>query len=177
MTALLLEPHQDDAILFASFLCLTYEPHVVTVLGDARNQPGITGEMRGEENARAFRELGLEPPIQWFFRDDAPDWPEIAAAIGWRGYRNAERVFAPFPEPGGHEQHNRVGELARDVFGDRVTYYATYKYGGPRTTGDPVPFEREWVPRKLRALACFESQILHGPVRFFTMGLDEWTRT
>jgi LmbE family N-acetylglucosaminyl deacetylase len=177
VTALLLEPHQDDAILFASYLCLTHRPQVVTVLGDARNQPGVTGAQRDEENARAFRELGIDPPVSWPYRDDEPDWEAIVHDVGLLERRGFERVFAPLPEMAGHEQHNFLGHLVEAVFANHpVVFYTTYQFGGPRTTGDPVPYEREWVQRKLRALACFESQILHGPVRFFTMGLDEYTR-
>jgi hypothetical protein len=60
---------------------------------------------------------------------------------------------------GGHEQHNLVAEVARTIFGDRVQPYLTYVRGQMRTRGTEVPFEPQWVSRKLRALACYESQI------------------
>ena len=78
-------------------------------------------------------------------------------------------------ERGGHPEHNRIGELAREIFGDRVRFYATYKVGGPRTELAPHAPEPWMIPLKLRALACYESQMLRGPRRFFMHGLDEWT--
>jgi hypothetical protein len=188
VTALLLEPHQDDAVLFATFTLLREEPLVVTVLSEANGH----GPMRDRENRDAFAVLGLDTRSlwPWPYNTEDPDWDairddfEILARteapgrghLRTRDHGTYERIFAPWPEPGGHPQHNAIGELARDVFGDRVTYYTTYRYGGPRTTGTPVAYEREWVLLKLRALACYESQILRGPVRFFTMALDEYTR-
>lgn len=175
MSALLLEPHQDDAILFASFTCLRHEPLVVTVLGDARNQPGVTGAMRDEENARAFRELGLDPPVSWDYRDDEPDWHDIEGdLVALRG-RGFDRVFAPWPESKGHQQHNEVGDLCSFVFGRRVEFYTTYQFGGPKTrAGTEVSPDPDWIGRKHRALACFYSQVSVGPRRFFMEDLREY---
>lgn len=176
MTALLLEPHQDDAVLFASFTLIRERPDVITVLADARNQQGVTGEMRNEENRQAFRQLGVAAPVVWRYRDDEPDWEAIQDDLVRLSGPTYRRVFAPWPERGGHEQHNRIGEMAVEVFGsDRVTFYTTYVYGGPRTrVGVEVDPDPEWIIRKHRALACFESQILHGPRRFFMEDLREY---
>ena len=187
MSTLLLEPHQDDAILFASFTCLRHRPLVVTVLGDARNQPGVTGAMRDEENARAFRELGLEPPVSWNYRDDDPDWADIESDFTALALRDFDRVYAPWPEAEGHDQHNRIGIMAQGILGkNRISYYTTYKFGGPKTRGPLIEQRRlkvianevipepDWVMRKHRALACFGSQITVGPRRFFMEDLREY---
>lgn len=177
MTALVLEPHHDDATLFTAFNAIRTRAHIVTVLRSVNQEAmGITHAERERESRWAAGHLGCSHS-QWNEPDDAPDWLAVEQIM--RGFDMAygpEQVFAPAPETGTHEQHVHVGNLARVVFGDRVTFYTTYRYGGPRTTGTPVPYEREWVLLKLRALACFRSQIRLGPVRFFTHALDEWTR-
>ncbi len=178
MTALLLQPHNDDAVLFASWLCLKHRPHVVTVLRSVVQEAnGITHEERMAEDVRAMEILGCEFSQLAFGDDATPDWERTANWIAAMDERMAplDRVFAPWPEKGGHEHHNRVGELARDIFGDRVTFYTTYRVGGPRTVGTPSEPEPWMIPLKLRALACYESQMLRGPRRFFMHALDEWT--
>lgn len=175
---LLFAPHHDDETLFAAYLCQTYRPHVVTVLRSVnQDAQGITHGERAGETARATAILGCTWE-QWEQPDDAPDWEAVEAQM-WetRTFFGHGPVFAPWPEHGGHEQHNRIGELAAEVFGGRVRFYTTYQYGGPRTTGERVEFTPAMVLGKLRALACYESQILRGPTRFFTMSLDEYTRS
>lgn len=168
MTALVLEPHQDDATLFTAFNAIRHKAHIVCVTASTVE--------REAESAAAAEILGCTFE-QWPEPVENPDWEAVRAMMAdyderWR----PEVVFAPAADDGGHPQHNAVGLQAAYVFGDRVTLYQTYVYGGPRVTGTPVEFERPWVIQKLRALACFESQILGGPVRFFTHALDEWTR-
>ncbi len=176
--ALLLSPHNlgDDAVLFASFLCLRHRPHVVTVLRSVVQEAnGITATEREAEDTNAFRILGLTHE-QWPYGDAAPIWGHIEQGmLTDLKSESVERVFAPWPEKGGHDHHNRVGELARDIFGDRVTFYTTYRVGGPRTVGTPSEPDPWMIPLKLSALACYESQILRGPRRFWMHGLDEWT--
>jgi len=169
-TALVLEPHNDDAALFSAFNAIRTRAHIVTVLASSVE--------RTAESAAAAAIFGCSYE-QWPEPDDAPDWKAVARMLLVHDSDHApEIVFAPWPESsGGNEQHNMVGRLAEQVYGDRVTFYTTYRTGAPRTTGTPVPYEREWVLMKLRALACFESQIRSGPVRFFAEhSLLEWTR-
>lgn len=163
----------------------------MTVFGDSRchEQHGVNGDTRNAENEAAFAELtrGESRRIDTWqlpFVDtnpdwphESPDWPEIADALRvLAGDPGFDRVFAPWPEPGGHEQHNRIGSIAADVFGrERITYYTTYRYGGPKTReGSEIEPRPEWIIRKLRALACYESQILYGPRRFFMEDLREY---
>lgn len=180
--ALILEPHQDDTCLFAAFTAIRESAHVVTVLkSKVQEKYGITSPQRELENGRAFVELGLDPFDgweQWPYLDDSPDWQAVETAMGMIGERlEPEAVYAPAVEDGGHEHHSRVGEMARSVFGrDRVTHYTTYRRGFGRTVGpvEVVP-EPDWIVRKLRALACFESQIREPSTRpWFLDGLREW---
>lgn len=180
----------DDAVLFATWTLLRHRPRVVTVLRSVNQEAnGITFKEREKEDATAMAILGCEW-VNWPFPDDDPPWDEVEALLR-RGELNLHdegpepdwvdvapwphRVFAPWPEPGGHEQHNRVGELAEAVFGsERVSFYTTYRYGGPRTVGREVEPEPWMIPLKLRALACYESQMLRGPRRFFLDSLREY---
>ena len=176
---LVLEPHNDDCALFCAFPAIDHRAHVITVLRSANQerQLGITAEEREAESAKAAAELGVTWE-QWTYLDTDPDWDEIELRLGVeRDDRPPALVYAPLPEPGGHDQHNEVGEIARRVFADTgaLRFYTTYRLGGPRNrTGTDQTYTPEMVLRKLRALACFESQILRGPHRFWLMGLHEY---
>jgi LmbE family N-acetylglucosaminyl deacetylase len=140
---------------------------------------GVTADEREAETAAAMDVLGCDW-AQWPYLDSAPDWDEIMAQLAHIEYLGVERVFAPAVEEGGHDQHNRIGELADAIFGDRVTHYTTYEHGRGRSGRDradaiPVPFEPGWVELKQRALACYQSQIrLESTGHHFTQPLDEW---
>lgn len=166
MTALVLEPHNDDCALFTAFNAMRAKAHVVTVLrshAQLRYRPPITAEEREDETDHAMRVLGLTHE-QWAIPDDDPDWDAVRR--GLEELRDADgirRVFAPAPEDGGHDHHNLIGMLAVDVFGpDVVTGYLTYTNGRVRSTwGEQVEPGPGMVQKKLRALACYDSQIEH----------------
>lgn len=162
MTALLFEPHNDDAALFASFLCLRHRPQVVTVLRSAKQTAyGVTAAAREAESVEAVAKvLGCDWE-QWPYPDTDPDWAAIGVAMRLIKERlEPDRVFAPAWELTGHEHHNRVALVADEVFdAGQVTHYLTYTIDGKSTNGLPVPFDLDWVLLKLRALACYRSQI------------------
>lgn len=178
MGALLLEPHHDDAALFAAFTCLRYRPLVVTVLGDAQVQRrvGIDGDTRSMENRAAMLELGCEWE-EWPFTDRAPPWQLIEENLTRMVASGFFPVFAPAPHNEGHEQHTMIGMLALQVFGpDRVQQYCTYYDGRSRQGGTPVEFEPWMIRHKLRALACYGSQHAEPSCahHFTDHGLREW---
>jgi LmbE family N-acetylglucosaminyl deacetylase len=71
-----------------------------------------------------------------------------------------ETVLAPMVELGAHADHIAVGHHAENVFGSRVSFYTTYVRGSGRTvTGKPFAGSPSQIQRKLRALACYRSQI------------------
>lgn len=179
MTALAFEPHHDDVALFAAFESQRLNAHVVTVLEShvqaARGLP-ITQQMRHAENNCAMHELGLTW-TQWPYRDDAPDWDAVLTAMRLIDDRlKPELVLAPHVELGSHEHHRRVGELAQEVFAGRVGCYTTYVRGQGRTiTGTPVVGTADQIARKLRALACYRSQIGEPTCQpWFLDGLTEY---
>jgi LmbE family N-acetylglucosaminyl deacetylase len=159
MKSLLLAPHNDDETLFAAFTCLGEKPHVVTVLRSQTQEDryGITALTREAETQRAMWMLGCSWE-QWPPLDTDPDWEGIEMMLRNRADKY-ERCFAPAREVNGHRQHNRIADIAQDVFGaERVTHYLTYTTSGKSTSDRPVAFEPEWVERKMAALACYRSQ-------------------
>lgn len=188
--ALLLAPHGDDETLFAAFTCMRYgkRMHVIVCTQDA--DPKIRG-VRSLETSRAIAQLGCTHH-EWPMSADNPDWGAARQWLeGWASdklfARRIENVFAPAIEPdmgderlwgSGHEQHNAVGLLAQDVFGDRVTHYLTYVRGERSRYGVEVPPPTgHEIARKLRALSCYESQItdpLSRPWFFELLDMREW---
>lgn len=179
MNAVLFAPHNDDETLFATWQLLRHDPHVVIVLKSAKQSDlGVTAETREAETDCALKQLGVSSWEQWPYPDTGPDWQAVELAMQMLDERmEPELVLAPAVEDGGHEQHSRVGELARAVFGDRVTAYLTYVRGQLSSrVGEEVAFEPDWPVRKLRALACYESQIGLPATRpwFMDDTLREW---
>ena len=182
MTALLLSPHNDDEVLFASYLCLRYHPHVIVCLrSGVQERYGVYASEREEETEEAMRHLGCTWE-QWPYQDQSFDHFRGIGAL--RGGFEAlagqyDHCFAPAVELEGHEQHNLIGQLAREVFGDRITHYLTYtRDGGRSRDGVPnEPDEPEWIAAKMQALACYRSQLrVHNCRPWFYEQLDlrEW---
>ena len=183
---ILLAPHNDDETLFAAYTILGVRPHVAIcfypqvqvgrgyTFQDKRPDVGgyaeapITSLQRIVETTQALRELGSPTWEQWDFPDSNGTADESLLAN--RIQQEAENhyyCFAPAYEPDGHEQHNLIAQLSTWAFGeDRVTSYLTYRRGyGKSRYGREVEPEPWWPAMKLRALACYESQIQHPSTR------------
>lgn len=163
MESLFLSPHNDDAVLFGTFTLLREKPLVVTcfrsVVQEVRGL-GITSAQREAEDDAAFAILDVDH-VQWPFPDigDGGGMGEAFRELAG-GY---DRVYAPAYEEGGHEQHNQIGLLAAALFGPLLTPYLTYTRAGGKSEGrNRVNYEPEWVTLKLRAMACYRSQIETG---------------
>lgn len=150
----LLSPHNDDETLFACYTLLVVQPLVLVCLRapEAYGPP----EMREAETAAAMDVVGC----QWRqleFSADEPDWDGMRDLVA-PYLAVAGKVFAPFPEPLGHRQHNRVGELALELRPDAILY-TTYTHREGRTIGpeivDPPPGGEQV---KHDALRCYRSQ-------------------
>jgi LmbE family N-acetylglucosaminyl deacetylase len=164
----------DDETLFATFTCLRHRPHVLVVLKSQLQEDrgtGITARTREMETGRAMEILGCTWR-QWPYPDSDPDWNEIEDRLQVAG-RDYDHCFAPAFEDVGHEQHNQVAELARHIFDGRVTHYLTYRRGPGRTPGTRATFMPHWPVLKLRALACYESQIAEPSTRDWFLG-EQW---
>jgi LmbE family N-acetylglucosaminyl deacetylase len=159
--SLFLAPHNDDETLFGSFTILEHQPHVVVCFRSYKQEHlyGITAAARELETARAVWHLGTGWE-QLHNPDHRPDLDKLVFDLGVLDHEHEpDVVWAPAVEEGGHEQHNMVGQVARALWGDRVRPYLTYRRGHMRSRGIEVPFQTNWVLRKLRALACYETQI------------------
>lgn len=168
MTDIWFSPHNDDETLFGAYTLMRYRPLVIVCFkSKVQEQYGITAETRERETQLALLALGVPSWSQWNIPDhDAPlqygqlldnmDRADIAC--------QPQRVWAPAYEEGGHSQHNAVARAAHEIFEHRVMNYYTYVRGVGRTTkGAEVQAEAHEVARKMRALACYESQIAEGP--------------
>lgn len=177
MTAVVLEPHPDDCALFACFLALRHQAKIVTVLAPNRmaglgypGGPVPTGQ-RLEEHRQAMAELGAEWEA-WHFDDFSPNTDAIADRLV---ALDCDPLIAPAVEEDGHPDHNLVGSLAQ-IHGAELIQYTTYtRAGGRSSSAHEVPFEPGWPVLKLRALACYESQIAHPATQpWFLDGIREW---
>lgn len=178
MNVICLEPHADDAVLFSCWNLIRYRPFLITVFESHRmanrNYPGgaVTHTRREFESRQAATLLDI-PWEQWPFPDSSPNPTLIADRIT---DLKCDLLIAPAVEEGGHLDHNLVGSLAQ-IHGCDVIQYTTYtRSGGRSTSAREVPFEPEWPVTKLRALACYRSQIAHPATApwFVDHGLREW---
>lgn len=177
--SLLLAPHGDDEALFAAYTCMRERLHVIICTQDANED---IRQVRSLETARAIDILGCSHH-EWPMPADKPDWDKARVWLSaWDSSSlvasRADRVYAPAVHPEGNEQHNIVGELALEIFGDRVVPYMTYAPRGQRqregTEVVPCAFEIQW---KLQALACYSTQIenpLTRPWFYDLLDLREW---
>ena len=177
MTAVLLSPHQDDAVLFAAFTCYEVRPHVVVVLESHLQEQrgrGITNAMRAREDECAFGILGVTHE-QWTFRDDAPDWRGILDCV-IRLQEHYDYAYAPAIEDGGHDHHNEIGRIADEVYGARATHYMTYRRGHGFSEGSrPIVPAPGALAAKLHALSCYTSQIAEESTGHWFFGpFREW---
>jgi len=169
VTVVFFEPHADDAVLFACYTLLRETPVVITVLGN--------DEQRIWESKMAMHFLSLKWEA-WRQDESNPDWEGIKEAMmGVTVQQGIERVWLPMPEHGGHEHHDRVGEIGGSAFGPRARFYATYRRGEGRTrTDSEVVPQPSWPAVKFKAMGHYVSQINHPQMRpWFTTDWDrEW---
>lgn len=181
MSSLFLSPHNDDETLFGAFTLLRERPLVVVVFESVKQERvGISSGQRERETDAAMKILGCEWKQMNFLDTEAgvPLFEELVRWLaGFKADHDIERVYAPAIEEDGHVQHNYVGQAADIVYGRRVTHYMTYANGRGRSEGPHpvVVVDPAWVGLKLRALACYESQIREPSTgHHFCQALHEW---
>lgn len=179
MNPIVLAPHGDDETLFAAYTCMRARAHVIVCSHDP--DPDVR-KQRSLETTNAIQILGCSHH-EWPMSSSNMDWDKAREHLeAWNSSRLvasvADTVYAPAVDPEGHEQHNRIGEMALEVFGEKVIPYLTYAPRGQRQTeGREVVPTAEEIQRKLRALACYRSQIEHPSTRawfFELLDLREW---
>lgn len=172
---LFIAPHNDDETLFGAFTILREAAEItVAVVYDSFVQPSrghIHADMltRRGETVAALEELLGKGTNRYNFCGVSDLDVSVAgvelALRALRAYENKHKritdVFLPAFAAEGHQQHNLVNQLGREVFddGERLIYeYTTYTGGRRQTSAHPVAIQHEWVAKKLRALACYTSQ-------------------
>jgi LmbE family N-acetylglucosaminyl deacetylase len=164
---ILLSPHFDDEVLFASYVLLREHPWVVFCLDGAPRHGDVQTRMR--EAHAAARLLGCD----MIALHSTPD----TLADDLADYQPSH-VWAPLPEEDGNSDHNIVGETARGLWPDRTTFYTTYTEAGRTMAGERVEPLPGWETLKRRAMSCYESQYALPAMRpHFRRGLDEYEVT
>lgn len=160
---LFISPHNDDACLFGAFTLQREKPVVLTVYDSyvqvSRGHAQCDWETRRNEDIAAVRDV-LGCPIQFAgLRDN--ELIQGAVLVALSKWSAATEVWLPAVEKNGHDQHNLVGEIGLQVFEHAtVNRYLTYtRTGGKSTNGIEAKPTGAMVLKKLRALACYKTQI------------------
>lgn len=172
---LFLAPHNDDEALFGSFTIFREKPLVVIVTDAARHAKRMGKEIidvRRGESVRGMAILGAE--VDFFgIPDDELSIDKLASVLSEIAVDQAEKgdpithVYAPAFYMDGNQDHNAVAMAAGKAFGDRLTYYATYRMEDLEPKGDveivPHPAERRL---KEIALSQYKTQIMMNRPHF-----------
>ena len=159
-------PHNDDEALFGAFTIQREKPLVIIVFDSVvqvqRGHAACDAVTRREESLRALEELGTpRSMVRFCGLGDHGTYSVgvVADAIKRQIGGASEYAWVPAPLAGGHAQHNLVGDACLSLGWPRPRLYATYTGSGKTRTDNPVLVESgDWIKRKLRALACYETQ-------------------
>lgn len=179
---LFLSPHDDDNVLFGAFTCIREKP-CVAIVADSYRQPmrgeiGCDALTRAQETLLACNILGCGV-VRFGIGDNYDDetFRECVrrSLVNFQGF---EKIYAPAVLENGNSQHNIVGEVAGEIFGNKVVYYMTYtrEYLYIKGNKEIVPTEGELMVKK-NALSCFSSQIQLSATRPHfeaVAGKSEW---
>lgn len=160
MKSIFLSPHQDDESLFGAFTLLREKPLVIFVTDSyiqEKRGDKITAEQRNDEAKEAMKILGCDCYFLGL-RDD--NFTGGAVKEYLKELIKFEKIYAPMPYPNGNPHHNKIGEAAKEILGDKVVFYSTYTKDNLYMTGDieVVPTEEE-LELKNKALQCYKSQL------------------
>lgn len=163
---IILDVHGDDCALFSCWTLLREKPLVVVVYDSyaqpARGIPGTDYQTRRLETFEACAILGVECKFLGFSDADASvNALTIAARLrSTFDFRPVDGLWAPAFEMDGHEQHNLVAMACSNLPIKPTARYLSYtRTRGKSTNGRKVPIDDpKWIGKKLRALACYESQ-------------------
>lgn len=174
---LFISPHDDDNVLFGSFICIRNKPTVLVVLDSyiqpKRGEVGCSAKERAKETAAANKILGCKVERIGLHDDMVTSEMLEKALLKYRDEYGV--VYAPALQ-GGNPHHDMISKACDKVFGDKVTHYTTYtkKELWTRGVSEVVPTEKE-AKLKEKALACYESQIRINKPHFDAVaGKSEW---
>lgn len=149
----LISPHPDDAVLFASYFILREKPLVITVTHPTYQ--GDNGNQRIVEDYSALRILGA--PICFLGIDEDKLTLEILLER-LHFLPPGTHYYIPEYEKDGNPQHNLINiAIKSETF--NWTEYKTYSGLEDRTIGSEVIPTEEELLLKQAAMACYRTQI------------------
>lgn len=178
MNSLIISPHNDDLELYCCYTAMREKPLVVVVtdsyIQPNRGEIGCSARERREETSKAMKLAGC--PVYFAgIRDDMVDNMDLINLFC--NFEGFEKVYAPAIQ-GGNPQHDMIGNMAVQVFGDKLVQYTTYTKTELWTPGsiEVVPTQEE-IELKEKMLWCYQSQIkLPSTAPHFeaVLGKSEW---
>jgi len=152
MLKLFLSPHNDDESLFGAYTLMREKPLVVVVY-DSYVQDWVTTEERREETAKAMAVISR--PYSFIGLNDKTATRDDT--YGALSEFTPDVVYAP---TGSHKHHTWLGEIARELWGDKVILYTTYETSPDLVIGsvEIKPTDDE-IATKNAMLDCYVSQL------------------
>lgn len=179
LPTILIEPHQDDSVMFACFTLLRLKPLVISLTSSKiqplRGEVGCDADTRKQETIKALEILGC--PVVFM---DIPDneLSEDVLRKRLRGIR-AETIYIPAYHENGNEQHNLINKVCLELFGrENTEQFCSYSKTDLMIKGSwEIPPTAEELTLKNKALDCFQSQINLNSMRNhfeFVRNKSEW---
>lgn len=166
---ILISPHPDDAVLFASYIIQREKPLVVTITHSTLQ--GNNGNERAMEDYRAMRILNA--PICFLGIDEDKLTEEILEEKLNDYIIDGSMVYIPSYEKNGNPQHNLVNKVAKKIFWN-TKEYKTYTGLEDRTIGKEIIPTPEELELKKRAMACYKTQIENQPTAHYFNNYKEY---
>lgn len=172
-----LAPHNDDEVLFGAFTLMRVKPMVIIVtdsyIQHMRGDVGCHHSIRREETIEAMKLAGCSVVFLGI-----PDISLTEELLRDRlKHFKPEMIYAPAIQ-GGNPQHDIVGKVAKELFGDRCEQYTTYTKTELYTTGNfEVNPTIQELELKEKMLECYKSQLsLASTIPHFqaVKGKSEW---
>ena len=174
MFKIVLAVHNDDECLFCAYTIIREKPLVI-IITDGFNQTiyGVKTDWleRRRESIRAMAILGASVMFMGI-RD--VDLTENLLYERLK-YINPEVVYAPALQ-GGHQAHDIVSKIAKELFRANVIYYSTYTKEELFARGikEVIPTQEE-IELKNKALAEYKTQLKMSEPHFAAVkNKSEW---
>lgn len=172
-----LAPHNDDESLFGAFTLIRVKPLVIictdSYIQPRRGDDGCDAETRREETIRAMA-IAECPVVFLGIPDDSLTEDILRERLK---HFKPEQIYVPAIQ-GGNAQHDIVGKVAMELFGNKCERYTTYTKTELYTTGNyEIKPKHDEMDKKLRMLNCYESQLnLKSTLPHFmaVKGKSEW---
>lgn len=150
---ILLSPHPDDAVLFASYTIQREKPLVITVTHPTLQ--GNNGYERVMEDYKAMKILGV--PIIFLGIDEDKLTKEVLEEKLEEYIGFYDTAYIPAYEENGNPHHNLVNKVAKKYFWN-TSEYKTYSGLEDRTIGKEVIPTPEELELKKEAMKCYITQ-------------------